>query len=195
MTSPREIEGWSVSETGATIRANRYTADGIHLMMEDWQGHEMDSLHVPEAVVAELLRARGWTVVEPGAVRIVGGANGGAGTFGPIGVTATTITPGTISRGGAGGSAGNLRTGGAGGDWPGSTLPVPSPESLLAARILAVHKPARQRAARLQTKDAERLVRDVDSAWEGLLWPHDADDLARWTGTVERAERLVKEEG
>jgi hypothetical protein len=71
---------------------------------------------------------------------------------------------------------------------------APAPESLLAARILAVHEPMRQRAERIGGEPAHVPVDHLGAAWDGLLRPHTAKDLARWTKYVERAERLVKEE-
>jgi hypothetical protein len=66
MTAPREIEGWSVSETGArkpdTAGLVYVTRDERSLWVEESGGF----VALPMAVLVALLRARGWTVVEPG---------------------------------------------------------------------------------------------------------------------------------
>jgi hypothetical protein len=67
VSEPREIEGWSVSETGAR---KPDTAGIVYVTRDErslWVEESGDVVALPMAVLVELLRARGRTVVEPGA--------------------------------------------------------------------------------------------------------------------------------
>ncbi len=188
LTEPREIEGWSVSGTDATERdssgrvQNTVDADAV------WD--VTGAATIPEAVVAELLRARGWTVGGTFSVRMV---------TEPTLAAALLPEPQPLMRERDDPSA-PLVT--AKGEW----ADAPSPESLLAARILAVLTPLRQLAART-TQPSRRigdssemvvgevpvLVAALRAGWAALLRDPDEITLAEIRETVERAERLVRE--